>query len=348
MNRIYRSLSARKPLANSYSLKFLFIAFLGIHIPLIGLIVFLISSPNSLTPLTVLLITLGLTLLATGGTLFVLNNLLEPLHASKKALDLYLKNRTLPNLPVQYKDEAGILMARVQQTVGSLDTLLEEKKDLIGLLSHDLRTPLASILLLSRGMERQDDMSDAERKEIAAMISASAVDQMGLFQRVLEILRNDDIQALQLQIEKNSVENLIQSALKDVQPLADKKEISIKTSIPADQSVAVDAKLMMQVLKNLVSNAIKFSHPGSSIEIGAKTERGATNIWVSDKGLGFNPEDAAALFERFGSKRKAGTSNEVSTGMGLYLSNKIVKAHNGKITATSPGINQGSVFSVAL
>ncbi len=140
-NSIYKRLNGITFLSKSYTFKFLFIAFLGIHIPLIGLIFFIIFKPTSISGGSIFILTLLLTLGASALTLLVLNSLLAPLKASKSALVAYLKERKLPDLPTNFQDEAGILMQKVQETIIKLNGLLEEKKDLIGLLSHDLRTP---------------------------------------------------------------------------------------------------------------------------------------------------------------------------------------------------------------
>lgn len=149
MKNMYERLSALKPLSKSYTFKFLFIAFLGIHIPLIGLIVFTLFKPDGLDKLSVIGITLVLTLAATGITLFTLNGLLMPLRHSRRALQDYRYQRILPNLPTHYPDEAGQLMHNIQFTLTELNDLLEEKKDLTSLLSHDLRIPLRNVKTFS-------------------------------------------------------------------------------------------------------------------------------------------------------------------------------------------------------
>ena len=348
MNKIYHSLSASRLLKNSYTVKFLFVAFIGIHIPLIGLIVLIFIHSGSLSGATVFTLTLILTLAATASTLYILKSLLEPLKVSHKALESYLANREIPELPTGYPDEAGMLMKSVQETINSLDLLLEEKKDFIGLLSHDLRTPLTSILLMSSVLERKTSMSDEERRRYAAHITSSTKAQIELFQHILEILKNDDIMATHLKLEECKIENLIENSMSNLQEIADQKEIHIMLNCNDGSSVKADFHLITQVIKNLLSNAIKFSHPGSTIEVVARRESGKVKISIADHGLGFDPDDADKLFEKWTDRGKAGTINEISTGMGLYLSNKIVKAHNGYLHGESEGPNLGAKFTVEL
>lgn len=348
MNPIYQRLSRSKILSKSYTFKFLFIAFLGIHIPLIGLIFFILAKPASITPGGVFIITLLLTLGATGMTLFILNKLLAPLNMSKKALENYLMTRELPKLPIHYTDEAGVLMSKVQETITSLDTLLEEKKDLIGLLSHDLRAPLGSIQQLCDYMVSDEDVTIEECREYFRQISNSAKDQLALFQRILEILKNDDIDRFHLDLKPVAITEVLDTAIREVKPLSEKKDIKIQIKSSGMHEVLADSKLLAQVLKNLLNNAIKFSHPGSSINVELTNDYKNVKLKVVDSGLGFNPNDSEKIFQKFTSASKLGTNNEKSTGMGLYLSSKIVKAHQGKLSARSEGKNMGSTFELQL
>lgn len=116
-NSIYKRLNEIKFLSKSYTFKFLFIAFLGIHIPLIGLIFFIIFKPASISGVSIFVLTLLLILGASALTLIVLNSLLAPSKASKSALVQYLTERKLPDSPTDFHHEAGILMQKVQETV---------------------------------------------------------------------------------------------------------------------------------------------------------------------------------------------------------------------------------------
>jgi signal transduction histidine kinase len=346
-NTLYPRLSGIKLLSKSYSNKFLFIAFLGIHIPLIGIIFFVIFNEGNISTLTILILTLLLTLGASAITLFILNGLLNPLIQSKKALEQYLHERKLPDLPTIYNDEAGILMQKVQETITKLDGLLEEKKNLIALLSHDVRTPLANIKLLA-SVIGNDDTSHADLKEVSKLISQSVDEQMTLFQDILEILRQDDLEMMKLNLNETPTANIIELALHDVSKLAEKKGILLEINNNYDGTLKVESGIFPQVIKNLLSNSIKFSHPGSTINLNINKPNGKVKIEVTDNGTGFNPEDAELLFDKFTSKGKKGTLNEPSTGMGLFLSRKIVEAHKGKLYAQSEGLNKGSKFIIEL
>ncbi|TNE72497.1 HAMP domain-containing histidine kinase [bacterium] len=347
MNSIYTRLSTLPVLANNYVLKFLFIAFLGIHIPLIGLIVFIVLNVGALSATTILITTLLLTLIATGITLYTLNNLLEPLKVSKNALQSYLNERKLPELPENFKDEAGVLMQKVQETVIKLDSILEQKKDLIGLLSHDLRTPLVNIKMLSEYIESGEPTPE-EVLSMAKMISDSVDRQILLFQEILSILRQEDLSWVKLRLSDITTEDLLDVVMHDMQPLAEKKNIALKINNEIKDKLTVEKNLFPQVIKNLINNAIKFSHKGSQIEVDLKKIGETVIIQVSDHGLGFDMDDSEEIFEKFSKRRKKGTMDEPTTGMGLYLSKKIIEAHHGTIVAKSEGPNKGARFIITL
>lgn len=346
MNNIYKSLSRVKFLSRSYTFKFLFVAFLGIHIPLLGLLAFIIFNPLHITPLYVFLVVLGLTLLATAITLYILNGLLVPLKKSQVALQNYLTSRTLPDLPVTFVDEAGMVMRDIQQTVGQLDFLLEEKRDLAGFLSHDLRIPLLSTKMFGAELA-EGNKSQEEVKQLAGKIIRSAEDQERLLEKVLELLEFDDTLKINSQLEKSCLTSLVQNAAESLQPIAEKKNVSIVVDATNENFAMVSPVIFSHAIKNLINNAVKFSNPGTEIKINLNKSSLGTKISVADQGIGFGPAVADTLLQRFTKGRK-GTQGEPSTGLGLYITKKIVENHNGVLTAGSDGEGKGATFTIHL
>ncbi|RYD96659.1 MAG: HAMP domain-containing histidine kinase, partial [Sphingobacteriales bacterium] len=296
MPPLYDRLSAIRPLARSYTFKFLFIAFLGIHIPLIGLIVFVLFRPSGLNTFSVLGLTLLLTLAATAITLYILNGLLAPLRRSRSALQQYRERRMLPQLPTQFQDEAGQLMSLIQFTITELNDLLEEKRDMTSLLSHDLRIPLRNVKTFSRLLKRAEGQEEVN--EIADMIQESAEEQTRLLEDILEILRQDHLFFSEQQNSEVSVETLLEEAIHTFQPIADDKSIRLHKEVKYSGSVEVQPELFRQVLKNLTSNAIKFSHPGTQVTFSTYSREGQVYIDIKDSGIGFEPDVAERLFDR--------------------------------------------------
>ncbi|MBO9565853.1 MAG: HAMP domain-containing histidine kinase [Niastella sp.] len=347
MHPIYDKLSRVRFLSRSYTFKFLFIAFLGIHVPLIGLLIFVLLATGVISTGAILLITLLLTLGATAATLFILNGLLAPLRQSQHTLKLFLNEHELPQLPTHYADEAGQLMQHIQLTLTELNSVLEEKKDLTALLSHDLRTPLRNVQTYA-GIIQEQTLSAEEVKEIAEGITESAKEQQLILENILEILRMDYLFQDSSQLEAVSLAHLVDDILQSMQPIAANKQIALTTDVRHTGSVHVHADLFKQVLKNLVGNAIKFSHPGTSVLIRIQQQDHQTIIEVIDSGIGFDTAISEQLFERFTKSGRKGTAGEPTTGLGLYLSRKIIRHQRGDLIAHSAGAGKGATFTISL
>jgi hypothetical protein len=166
MTNLYSSLSEIGFLKKNYSLKFLFVAFIGIHIPLI--IITLISATDIFTfnKMYVLLAILFATLAASALTLFFLNKLLWPLREAKNALTKYVFEKEIPQLPIQFEDEAGILLRELQYTIEHLDYLIEEKKDVATILSNDIREPFEQFFNLSTRIIEETDSETIRQNAI--------------------------------------------------------------------------------------------------------------------------------------------------------------------------------------
>ncbi|MFT3823801.1 MAG: HAMP domain-containing sensor histidine kinase [Chitinophagaceae bacterium] len=347
MHPIYDRLSRIGFLSRSYTFKFLFVAFLGIHIPLIGLIVFVLFHPGVVSTGFVLFLTLLLTLSATAITLLVLNGLLSPLRQSRHTLQDYLDKGHLPELPTHYTDEAGQLMQHIQFTLTDLNNLLEEKKDLTALLSHDLRIPLRNVQTFAEIMQQQQ-LSEEEVKQMAGIIIDSTKEQQQLLNNILEILRMDYLFKNGMARQPFSVLELITDSLQSVAPAAEAKKIRITTIQQYTGDVEVEPELFKQVLRNLLSNAIKFSHQGASIQVRIYREAEQTMIEVIDEGIGFDAKIAENIFDRFTVAGRKGTAGEPTVGMGLYLSQKIIRHQQGELYASSEGEGKGATFTICL
>lgn len=332
----------------SYASKFLFVAFLGIHIPLIGIIFFVVlNDTQSLTRLDIILYTLLLTLVATAVTLFILNRLIRPIAVAKDALRDYLEAKVLPQLPTTYADEVGVLLRDIQNTVVAIDELLNEKKDLVAMLSHDLRTPtittLDTVRLLRESPEERENL-----EPYLENLDQVSQKQLALMDSVLALLRQEDQIGKALETKPMSLALLVRGAILQLQMPLVQKKLQVKQEIPADVMVRVEPTSFEQVLSNLLVNALKFSHPDGIIWIKAEQTPTDTKLTVSDAGMGFSPENSERLFDRFTQFRQVGTAGEATNGIGLFLCQKIMHRHGGHLTASSPGKGQGATFTLHL
>ena len=342
----YKKLSQISFLTRSYAFKFLFVAFVGIHIPLIGLLYYVLYGNFSISPNAILIFALVMTLLASGITLAILKQLIKPIEIASRALRDYKKERKVPKLPLVYKDEAGFLMRNIQETIKEHEKFIAEKQDLIYLLSHDLKNfagqpqSLARLILEANPAE--------EIKELAELIYQSSNQQFMYIENFLKLLKEQDaILKTRADVTTISFESVIAKVETQVRQLLEIKKIKLAVSITVEKaSLAIEEELLIRVLVNLIDNAIKFSYPKSEVSLKVYQENKQLMIIVTDKGIGFNHNQTEELFKKFTKMSKLGTSNEGSTGIGLYLCRNIIEKSQGQLVAVSEGQNKGATFRI--
>ena len=345
--QLYKRLSRVGFLQNSYAFKFLFIAFIGIHIPLIGILFFVLYAPQSASSMTILLFALVMTLVATAITLVVLKRLIRPIELASSALNNYRKNRTMPLLPIEYKDEAGLLMRYILETIQDNEKYINEKQDLMYLLSHDLRTFTGNSQSLSQLI--LTEKPTATIAEYAILINQSTTQQLHFIESFLKLLKvQDEIVKSVPELQTISFEDVNASVEQQVKQQLTLKNIKLISTIEVNEKqLLITAELLVRVLVNLIDNAIKFSFPDSEIMIKYYVKNDRMMIAVTDNGLGFNMNQSDAIFKKFTDQKKVGTANESSTGIGLYLCKTIVEKYKGKLVATSDGVNKGATFTLS-
>ncbi|HEX8013614.1 MAG TPA: HAMP domain-containing sensor histidine kinase [Flavobacterium sp.] len=344
--KLYHNLSKIKFLKKSYAFKFLFVAFIGIHIPLIGILFFVLYFNTSISPTSVLVFSLIMTLLATAITLLVLNQLIKPIFLASKALDDYRNERRLSVLPTEYNDEAGLLMSNIQESIFESETFINEKQDLIYMLSHDLKNfagnpqGLAKLIL--------DEKPSDSIKDLANLICESTDLQFRYIENFIKLLKEQD-QVVKINQETRIIifPNILAFINEQVEQRLIDKNISLNVSIETEEAqLKIDEGLLVQVIINLISNAVKFSYFDSEIKLRIFTENENLIITVSDTGIGFNELQIDELFKKFTKMGRLGTANESSTGIGLYLCKKIIERSKGQLTASSEGKNKGAEFKI--
>lgn len=303
-------------------------------------------SKDSFSPGFLLVATLFLTLVATGITLYVINKLIKPIEYASKALSNYRTNRDIPDLPMHYKDEAGLLLANIQNTINENENYLVQKQDLIYLLTHDIKNFASQPISLANLILEENDAES--RKEYANLIIESSSKQIDFLEAFISLLKEED-EIAKTEITKRTIS--MKSVLKNIQDQLGlklkEKEIKLVATCELDDVILYISELLFaRVLYNLVSNAVKFSLPGSEIKVAIKKIDKHLEIKVEDTGIGFDNSKKALLFDKFSSMGRPGTAMETSTGIGLYLCNQIVKKFNGTIDASSLGENKGATFKV--
>ena len=242
---------------------------------------------------------------------------------------------------------AGALR-EVEQLNTHLQEINNEKTELLGIVTHELRNPLtgilASVTLMKEYLDRmsEDDIIRQLKKiEETVQRSSSTIDHL------LDI---NAIEAgkLTLALHPLSACAVVQQVAALYDERATLKQLSLRFECSADDStVSADEKTLFDVVDNLVSNAVKYSPPHTHISIAVERRENTICIVVQDEGPGLTDEDRKKLFGKFQRLSARPTGGESSTGLGLYISRQIIELHGGAIRAESrPGT--GSTFTVEL
>ncbi|SMF17217.1 sensor histidine kinase [Pseudogulbenkiania subflava] len=229
--------------------------------------------------------------------------------------------------------QIALALERVHYVEVAQDALLAMESDrlrntLLTALSHDLRTPLTSLIGVADTLQR-DDLADHARHELLQSLQDEARRMGSLVGNLLDMAR---LQAEGVTLKKDwqSIEEVAGSALRHMSiPLA---RHAIVTDLPADLPLCeFDALLIERVLVNLLDNAAKYTPPGSEVRLAAHSEPGWLAVSVSDDGPGLPPGDPARLFDKF--TRGQSESAIPGVGLGLALCRTILDAHGGQIRA---------------
>lgn len=220
------------------------------------------------------------------------------------------------------------------------------RSDLLRSISHDLRTPLTSIYgnsdILLNG---EDQLSDEKRKSLYADIYEDSLWLINLVENLLSITKIEDGK-MKLKIEPQMIEDIVNEALAHVN--REKKKYQIKVDIQDDYLMAdMDARLIIQVIINLVDNAIKYTPVGSIIDIVSYQREDMIVIEVRDNGEGIPDKEKNKIFEKFHTLNNKLVDSKKSIGLGLALCKSIIQAHQGTITVTD-NKPKGTIFTFTL
>jgi two-component system phosphate regulon sensor histidine kinase PhoR len=246
-------------------------------------------------------------------------------------------------LPIE---QAGRRLAvLVVQDVTQLRALERMRTDFVSNVSHELRTPLAAIRALVETLNDGAIDDETVARDFLERVLGE-VDRLNeLIEDLLDLGR---LESGRLPLRRSDIDpaQLISRSVARVAHKAKDADVKIRVSAPEDLPVLyADASRLVQVLINLLDNAIKFSPRGESIDVCAREVDGEVSIAVGDHGTGIAPEDLSRIFERFYKSDRSRHSG--GTGLGLAIAKHIMTAHGGQLTATSE-VGQGSVFTVTL
>jgi signal transduction histidine kinase/DNA-binding NarL/FixJ family response regulator len=245
------------------------------------------------------------------------------------------------------RQTAEAAVAEAQMARQAAETANRAKDNFLATISHELRTPLSPILAWARML--QEHRLNAEQTARALdIIERNAALQAALVEDLLDVSRIVEGK-LTLEVRPVVLAEVVEQAIDTVRPAADAKNIRLQVVL--DTTVAPipgDPNRLQQVLWNLLSNAVKFTPKGGRVHVVLERVNSHVEIAVSDTGQGIPADQLPHLFERFWQADTSAGRTHKGLGLGLAIVRHLVELHGGTVVAESPGVGQGSTFTVKL
>jgi len=276
---------------------------------------------------------------------------------SQKQAITVAKGQTVMRLeqPMRRKDDKVVwieIVATIVPTTEESTQITAVMRDitqrsfLLGVVAHELRAPLGLLTGFAQAM--REDIENIDRESLASyldLIKENGTRMLTMVDELLDITKIE-LGDVPLQLEPVNIADLLKAHLHDFALVAQKKDITLtKTIADTPLLCQCDPLKVGQVISNFLDNAIKYSAPGSTIELIGQHEGLSIWVGVKDEGPGIKPDELQYLFKGFGHTKISSkpTAGERSTGLGLAICKKIIEAHQGEVGATSVPA-QGSTF----
>lgn len=276
---------------------------------------------------------------------FFIFSVLSLLRNRKIFKELEHKTRIIQKQALEIADKNK----RLEVKNKALQELNEEKNNVIGVVSHDLRAPLNRIFALANLIYLSADNLTEEQRDYLEKMNKVVSDGLDLIRNFLDI-RAIEYKGLQMNFEEIKIIDLLEQTVKSYQTAIKQKKQNIvfvnetgENELPLES----DKQYLNRIFDNLISNAIKFSPVGKDIRVVLKKNSESVMIQVEDRGPGISPEDQRNLFKKFQVLSARPTAGESSTGLGLSITKSLVDILEGSIRYES-NPEGGSVFIVEL
>ena len=282
---------------------------------------------------------------AIAASIFTTQRILGPIQAMTRASQRFSAGDYRGRIEPPSQDELGALATSFNQMAEVLERTERRRVELLGDVAHELRTPLSNIKSSLEGV-----IDGVLPNEPATFLGLQReVSRMQRLAQDLEELSRAEAGQIRLELRPVALGELIDSVAKRLRPQFEDKGVALRLEIPPNLPPAwLDASRMTQVLLNLLGNALHYTPPDGAVTVRVWTDRGELAVAIEDTGIGISAEHLPHIFERFYRVDKSRSRAGGGSGIGLTIARHLIKAHGGDISASSPGLGQGSTFTFTL
>ena len=221
-----------------------------------------------------------------------------------------------------------------------------EQNQLLAAVSHDFRSPLTAIRLIAQSFEL-GRVKEADRERLARTLVLNAKRLEDLVENVLAASRLH-AGRLHAALEPIDLGAELERCVEQRRAFFDERHVEVERAIEPGVIVRADKSLLQSALGNLLDNAVKYSSEPARVKVTVERERDCARLTVKDRGVGFEPQLAPRLFERFQRGDAEQDRSRPGLGLGLYLTKEIVRLHGGEVRASSAGPDTGAEFAIVL
>ena len=259
---------------------------------------------------------------------------------NKKNYKLDIDDNTEDELSILKNELYKITIMLKEQAENSIQDKVK-LKDTLSDISHQLKTPLSSILILLDNIIDNPNMDEKTKREFINDIKRETINISFLVQAILKLSRFD-ANAITFINKEESLNYILKEAIKNVEPLCDLRNVKIKLKGDIDEKIFCDSVWQIEAISNILKNAVEHSKDAETVSILCQNTKMYLEIKIIDNGEGISKKDLSHIFERF---YKGEKSSKDSIGIGLSLSKSIIEKNNGIIFVDSE-IGKGTTFTI--
>lgn len=249
-------------------------------------------------------------------------------------------------MPIEPHQEAHPVSDDPEELKRKVEDLDREKRQIISLVSHDIKAPLNRVFALVQLLQLEDANLTTDQHNILDKMQLVVADGLSLIRNLVDY-RNLEYKRIEVIPEDINVQEILQLVVRNFTSLASKKKVKITLEVPQNLTLRSDHRCLIRAFENVVSNAVKFSGEDKEICIQARKTHDGVSVSFQDEARGFTQDDMANLFQKFQKLSAQPTAGESATGLGLFITKAMLEKVGGSISCTTrEGV--GSTFTIQL